>query len=240
MAEVGKNRSDKLNIDVVSDIVCPWCYVGKRHLDKAIDALPEMEFDIRWRPFQLNPQMPREGMDRQQYMEKKFGKGGPTKNFFKQLEDIGEDLDIKFDFQAIKFAPNTFDAHRLIHWASGSADGQSNSSNNAGCQSELVTMLFEVYFEQGGDLGSHEVLVEVAGSLGMNTQLVSELLSGDRDVDAIREQLSVAGKMGISGVPCFIIENKYAVMGAQKPEILIENFEKAYVEKLDELADASI
>ncbi len=240
MPEVEQNKSNKLNVDIVSDIVCPWCYVGKRHMDKAIDALPEIEFDIRWRPFQLNPQMPREGMDRQEYMEKKFGKGGPTENFYKRLEDIGESLDIKFDFQAIKFAPNTFDAHRLIHWASGSADGQGNSSINSGHQTELVTKLFEVYFKHGGDLGSHEVLVEAAGCLGMNTQLVSELLAGERDVDAIREQLSVAAKMGISGVPCFIIENKYAVMGAQKPEILVENFKKAHSEKLDNTSNASI
>ena len=138
------------------------------------------------------------------------------------------------------FAPNTFDAHRLIHWASGSTESQADKSNNVGRQTELVTKLFEIYFSQGGDLGSHEVLVEAAASLGMNTQLVSELLSGERDVDAIREQLSVAGKMGISGVPCFIIENKYAVMGAQTPEILIENFEKAHAEKLNDQSNVSL
>ena len=238
MSEPETSQSNKLNVDVVSDIVCPWCYVGMRHLEKAIDALPHLDFEIRWRPFQLNPQMPKEGMGREEYMAKKFGSGGPTDNFYSQLEAIGAQLNIDFQFQAIEFAPNTLDAHRLIHWAGGS-DANANGSKarkdtqpgKYGYQSGLVTKLFEIYFTRGGDLGEQKVLADAASSLGMNGELVTELLSGERDVDAIKEQVGVAGKMGISGVPCFIVENKYAVMGAQQPEVLVETFEKAQAEK---------
>ena len=219
----------KLNVDVVSDIVCPWCYVGKRQLDKAIELVPDVNLDIRWRPYQLNPQMPKEGMDRVEYMESKFGKGA-SEGFYRKLETVGEELDINFNFQSIKIAPNTLDAHRLIHWASYEKKGKSDKK--ATNQTDLVTRLFEVYFEQGGNLGDQDVLVDAAKSLGMDGQLVSDLLEGDRDVKAIEDQVAIAGKMGISGVPCFIIENKYAVMGAQSAEILAENFKEAYEEKL--------
>ncbi|MCF6320720.1 MAG: DsbA family oxidoreductase [Rhizobiaceae bacterium] len=220
------NNRNSLNVDVVSDIVCPWCYVGKKHLDTAIDSMPEIDFHVRWRPFQLNPQMPKEGMGREEYMEKKFGKGDPTRSFYKDLEVLGAQLGIKFDFPAIGFAPNTLDAHRLIHWASGG-----NDADSAKKQTALVTRLFEVYFEEGGDLRDSEVLIGAAHNIGMNDELVRELLAGDRDVDAIKEQVAIAGKMGISGVPCFIIENKHAVMGAQKPEALAEAFRTAIDEK---------
>ncbi len=217
----------KLNIDVVSDVVCPWCYVGKRHLDIAMAQLPHIDFDIRWRPFQLNPQMPKEGMPREEYMAKKFGEGGPTKQFYADLEKTGRKLGINFQFEKIQFAPNTLDAHRLIHWASG---GRDNSSSDA--QTKLTTRLFEVYFLEGGDVGSRETLVEVAKQLRMNAELVAQLLNSDRDIDAIREQVAVAAKMGITGVPCFIIENKFAVMGAQKPDALIEAFQNAADDKI--------
>lgn len=216
----------KINVDIVSDVVCPWCYVGKRHLDIAIGRMPDVDFDVRWRPFQLNPQMPKEGMGRVEYMAKKFGEGGPTKNFYDDLENVGKSLDIDFQFEKIEFAPNTLDAHRLIHWASGGDSGGEENSKS-GAQTTLATRLFEVYFEEGGDVGNRETLVDVAKSLGMNGDLVNELLGSERDVEAINEQVAVAGKMGITGVPCFIIENKFAVMGAQKPDALIEAFESA-------------
>ncbi len=226
---VQKNQitPNKLNVDVVSDIVCPWCYVGKRHLEIAIAAVPDIEIAVRWRPYQLNPQMPKQGMSREKYMAEKFGKGKSSEDVYKRLEDIGTGLDINFQFQAIEFAPNTLDAHRLIHWAGGSSDGDRANVGKFGHQTDLVTRLFEVYFVEGGDLGNHQTLIEAAQSLGMNGDLVAELLTSERDVDAIKEQVAMAAKLGISGVPCFIIENKYAVMGAQQPEMLVEAFEQA-------------
>ena len=211
----------KINIDVVSDVVCPWCYVGKKHLDLAMTQVNDVEFEVRWRPFQLNPKMPKEGMDRETYMAEKFGEGGPTNDFYKSLVDVGNELGIDFQFDKIQFAPNTLDAHRLIHWT---------SSADASEQTKLVTRLFEVYFEEGGDVGNRETLLQVAKDLGMNTALVGELLDEDRDVEAIKEQVAVAAKMGITGVPCFIINNKYAVMGAQKPEALVNAFNQALQE----------
>ena len=231
-----EKNSIMLNVDVVSDIVCPWCYVGKRQLDKAIELLPEVKLDIRWRPYQLNPKMPKQGMDRAEYMESKFGKGA-SEGFYKKLETVGEELDINFDFHSIKFAPNTLDAHRLIHWASYNKNNKTDKTTTN--QTDLVTRLFEAYFEQGGDLGDQDVLVDAAKSIGMDGQLVSDLLDGDRDVKAIEDQVAIAGTMGITGVPCFIIENKYAVMGAQSPEILADNFKKAYEEKLDDQNSAT-
>lgn len=220
------NNTAKLNVDIVSDVVCPWCYVGLRHLDEAMARLPNIEFDLRWRPFQLNPDMPKEGMDRAEYMAKKFGKGTPTENFYKDLENLGKTLDIDFAFEKIEFAPNTLDAHRLIHWASGGA------IDSPASQTTLVRRLFEAYFENGKNVGDPQLLSKIATELGMNHDLVTELLASDRDVEAIGEQLGVAANMGITGVPCFIVENKYAVMGAQKPEALVDAFEKAYAEKL--------
>lgn len=230
------NSPGKLKVDIVSDIVCPWCYVGMRHLEIAMEALPKIDFDLHWRPFQLNPQMPKEGMNREEYMANKFGAGQPTQDFYKQLEDIGSKLDIDFKFKDIGFAPNTLDAHRLIHWASGGREAnngadQSQTAGKYGHQTALVTKLFEIYFEQGGDLGNQQVLRDAGQSLGMNGQLIDELMASDRDVDSIKEQVASATKLGISGVPCFIIESKYAVMGAQKPEALIEAFEQASDEK---------
>jgi len=225
-----EKNTPRLEVDVVSDIVCPWCYIGKRQLDQAIAMLPNVDLDIRWRPYQLNPQMPRQGMDRGEYMETKFGKDA-VDGFYRKLETLGTELGINFKFNSIKFAPNTLDAHRLIHWAS--YDTTSNQPDKKTTnQTDLVTRLFEIYFEQGGDLGDHGVLVEAAKGLGMDGKLVADLLDGDRDVKAIEDQVAIAGKMGISGVPCFIIENKYALMGAQSPQILADNFNKAYEEKL--------
>jgi predicted DsbA family dithiol-disulfide isomerase len=222
----------RLEVDVVSDIVCPWCYVGKRQLDEAIAMLPDVSLDIRWRPYQLNPQMPKEGMDRAEYMETKFGKDA-VDGFYNKLETVGNELGINFQFKSIKFAPNTLDAHRLIHWASYETKNNQPGKKTSN-QTDLVTRLFEIYFEEGGDLGDHAVLVEAAKNLGMDDRVVADLLDGDRDVKAIEDQVAIAGKMGISGVPCFIIENKYALMGAQSPQVLADNFNKAYEEKLQD------
>ncbi len=220
------NSHPTLCIDVISDVVCPWCYVGKRHLDIAMSEMPEVNFDIRWRPFQLNPKMPKEGMDREEYMANKFGKGGPTKQFYNELQNTGKALNIDFQFDRIEKAPNTLDAHRLIFWASGGSDNKAPDN-----QTRLVLRLFDAYFVEGTDIGNPVSLVNIAVEMGMDGRLVAELLESDRDVDKIREQVAVAGKMGVTGVPCFIIENKYAVMGAQQPKALVQAFQTALDEK---------
>lgn len=203
----------KITIDVVSDVVCPWCFVGKKRLEQALELAPEVDAEVRWRPYQLDPAIPAQGKDRQVYMREKFGTGSKIDDIHKQLVELGEENDIVFDFEAITRAPNTLDAHRLIHWAAQAGPG---------LQDKLVGRLFSLYFEQGQDIGDHDVLVDAAASIGMEAPIVARLLQSDADKDAIREEIDTANRIGVRGVPCFIIDQKYAVMGAQSASALAD------------------
>lgn len=203
----------KITIDVVSDVVCPWCFLGRKRLENALAMLPEVEAEIRWRPFQLDPTLPPQGKDRQAYMREKFGNGSKIDDIHKQLTELGEENGIVFDFEAITRAPNTLDAHRLIHWAAQAAPDTQN---------KLVGTLFSLYFEQGQDIGDHEVLVDAAASVGMDAAVVARLLESDADKATIREEIDTANRIGVRGVPCFIIDQKYAVMGAQTADALAD------------------
>ena len=203
----------KITIDVVSDVVCPWCYVGRMQLKKALSFLPDIEVDIRWRPYQLDPTLPPQGKDRQTYLREKFGSDDRVDEIHRQLAQIGEGVGIDFDFEAITRSPNTFDAHRLVHWAA-------QASSDA--QDMVVGTLFSFYFEQGLDIGDHEVLVDASASAGMEAPIVARLLQSDADKDTIRADIDTANRIGVRGVPCFILDQKYAVMGAQPAEILAD------------------
>lgn len=203
----------KITIDVVSDVVCPWCFLGRKRLENALAMLPDVEAEIRWRPFQLDPTLPPQGKDRQAYMREKFGNGSKIDDIHKQLTELGEENGIVFDFEAITRAPNTLDAHRLIHWAAQAAPDTQN---------KLVGTLFSLYFEQGQDIGDHEVLVDAAASVGMDAAVVARLLESDADKATIREEIDTANRIGVRGVPCFIIDQKYAVMGAQNADVLAD------------------
>ncbi|NNU62322.1 DsbA family oxidoreductase [Ochrobactrum soli] len=203
----------KITIDVVSDVVCPWCFLGRKRLENALAMLPEVEAEIRWRPFQLDPTLPPQGKDRQAHMREKFGNGSKIDDIHKQLTELGEENGIVFDFEAITRAPNTLDAHRLIHWAAQAAPDTQN---------KLVGTLFSLYFEQGQDIGDHEVLVDAAASVGMDAAVVARLLQSDADKATIREEIDTANRIGVRGVPCFIIDQKYAVMGAQNADVLAD------------------
>lgn len=203
----------KITIDVVSDVVCPWCFLGRKRLENALAMLPDVEAEIRWRPFQLDPTLPPQGKDRQAYMREKFGNGSKIDDIHKQLTELGEENGIVFDFEAITRAPNTLNAHRLIHWAAQAAPDTQN---------KLVGTLFSLYFEQGQDIGDHEVLVDAAASVGMDAAVVARLLESDADKATIREEIDTANRIGVRGVPCFIIDQKYAVMGAQTADALAD------------------
>lgn len=203
----------KINIDVVSDVVCPWCFLGRKRLEAALTLLPDVETEIRWRPFQLDPTLPSQGKDRQTYMREKFGNSSKIDDVHRQLTELGEENDIVFDFESITRAPNTLDAHRLIHW--GSQAGPDT-------QDKLVGLLFSLYFEQAQDIGDHEVLVDAAASVGMDGAVVARLLQSDADKATIREEIDTASRIGVQGVPCFIIDQKYAVMGAQTASVLAD------------------
>jgi predicted DsbA family dithiol-disulfide isomerase len=207
----------EITIDVVSDAVCPWCFVGQKRLDKAVSSLPDIDVAVRWRPFQLDPTIPPEGKDRKEYMRAKFGDGGRLNQIHANLEEIGRAEGIAFDFDAITVSPNTLDAHRLIRWAATAGED---------VQGRVARRLFQLYFEEGKNIGEHEVLIEAARECGMDEAVVRTLLATDADRDAVREEIDTANRMGITGVPCFLIEGRYAVMGAQNSDALAEAIRK--------------
>ncbi len=205
----------KLNVDIVSDVMCPWCYVGQKRLERAMDQVPEVEVEINWRPFQLDPTLPPEGKDRKKYLSDKFGGDERAKTVYQAIKDAGVAEGIPFDFDAIKVAPNTLDAHRLIRWASSAGEG---------VQNRLARRLFQLYFEEGANIGDHRVLIDAARDVGMDSSIVESLLSTDSDREAVQIEIATAGQMGVTGVPCFLIEGKYAVMGAQDSDTLANAF----------------
>lgn len=197
-----------VKLDILSDPICPWCYIGKTHLDKALAEVPDHPFVIEWHPFQLNPDMPREGMDRREYLERKFGgKEGAVKAYAPVVEHA-EKAGLTINFEAMQRTPNTLDAHRLIHWA-----------GVEGKQTQVVDALFKAYFVDARDIGDHAVLADVAQEAGMEADVATRLLEGDSDVQAIRDRDAHSRKMGVSSVPTFIVANQHAVPGAQPPEL---------------------
>ncbi|MEI9421537.1 DsbA family protein [Mesorhizobium sp. Cs1299R1N1] len=202
-----------ITVDVVSDVVCPWCFIGQKRLDKAVAAAGDVEVHIRWRPFQLDPTIPPQGKDRRDYMLAKFGSDERIREIHARIEPLGEAEGISFAFDAIKVAPNTLDAHRLIRWAGAAGED---------VQNRLVRRLFQLNFEEGVNIGDHTVLVEAAREAGMDASVVETLLPSDADVEAVRTEITTASRMGITGVPCFLLEGKYAVMGAQDADTLAD------------------
>jgi len=197
-----------VKLDILSDPICPWCYIGKTHLDKALAEVPDHPFVIEWHPFQLNPDMPREGMDRREYLERKFGgKEGAVKAYAPVVEHAGN-AGLTINFEAMKRTPNTLDAHRLIHWA-----------GIEGKQTEVVDALFQAYFVDAKDIGDHAVLTEIAKGTGLDADATARLLDGDSDVETMRDRDAHSRKMGVNSVPTFIVANQYAVPGAQPPEL---------------------
>ncbi|WP_170395958.1 DsbA family oxidoreductase [Ruegeria arenilitoris] len=197
-----------VKLDIMSDPICPWCYIGKTHLDKALAAIPDHPFVIEWHPFQLNPDMPNEGMDRREYLERKFGGKDGAVRAYAPVVEHAQNARLSIDFEGMKRTPNTLDAHRLIHWAG--IEGKQDAAVNA---------LFDAYFVQGRDIGDHEVLADIADSIGMDAAVVSKLLKSDADREDIRTRDTHSRQMGVNSVPTFIVANQHAVPGAQPPEM---------------------
>ncbi|GGA11362.1 DsbA family oxidoreductase [Neptunicoccus cionae] len=195
-------------LDIISDPICPWCYIGKTKLDRALEKHPDHDLVIEWHPFQLNPTMPAEGMDRREYLEAKFGgKEGAIKTYG-AIAQAAEDAGIDIDFEGIKRTPSTLNAHRLLHWAA--VEGHQNA---------VVDRLFTAYFKEGQDISDVDLLVSIASDAGMDGEMVRRLLNGDQDAKEIQERDASARERGISGVPCFIIGKHYVVQGAQPTEL---------------------
>lgn len=206
------NQPSSITVDVVSDVVCPWCFIGQKRLDKAI-AASGVEVHVHWRPFQLDPTIPAEGKDRRDYMLEKFGSEERICEIHARIEPLGVAEGISFAFDAIKVAPNTLDAHRVIRWAGAAGED---------VQNRLVRKLFQLNFEEGKNLGDPSVLTEAAREAGMDAAIVETLLPTDADVEAVRGEIATASRMGVTGVPCFLLEGKYAVMGAQDADTLAD------------------
>lgn len=222
---------EAITIDVVSDVVCPWCYVGKKRLEKAIESVKdEFAVAVTFRPYQLNPELPTEGVDHKKHLAEKLGGAAAVDRAHEMLTGLGHEDGIDFDFAAVKISPNTLDAHRLMRWAM--IEGHE-------IQARVAVALFKAYFEEGRNVGERAVLLDIAEAAGMDRAVVCALFSAGADVDAVKEEIGMARDMGVTGVPCFIIDNKYAVMGAQSPDVLINAFREIAALKAQEREGAT-
>lgn len=202
-----------LTIDVISDVICPWCWIGKRRLEKALDGRPAT---VRWHPFQLNPDMPREGIERKAYRIRKFGNWVRSQELDAQVAAAGCGEGLAFNFDRQTRTPNTLDAHRVI-WLAG----------ERGVQDAMAEALFQAYFTDGRDLCDRNTLAEVAAGGGLHRSEVDELLAGDKGLNVVRAGEEHARRLGVSGVPFFVVNGKVALSGAQPPELFRQAFDQA-------------
>lgn len=205
-----------LTIDVVSDVVCPWCYVGKKRLQLALSERNDIIPEIRWRPFFLDPTVPRSGKPRIDYITGKFGSLERIKPAHERLTGLGKAVGIDFHFTDIKVQPNTLDAHRVIGWASAEGKGDA-----------LVESIFADFFVNGANLAERSVLAEAAARVGMNRETIAAELASDKDEELVTRQAQAASASGIGGVPFFVFGGKVAVSGAQESEVLSSAIDQA-------------
>jgi predicted DsbA family dithiol-disulfide isomerase len=197
-------------LDIFSDPVCPWCFIGKRRLQKALDRMPEeARPQVRWRAFMLNPDMPLDGMERNAYLARKFGSSQRAMELYATIAQAGLEEGIAFAFGDIARTPSTMNAHRLILWA-----------EESGRQGEIVEEMFLRYFTGGIDIGDLDALVAIAADCGLDSDAARRFLASGEDADAVLAEHNLAQRIGINGVPCFILDGRYAVSGAQSPEVL--------------------
>ena len=213
-------QSPALTIDVVSDVVCPWCYIGKRRLEKAIALAPETPVQVRWHPYFLNPWVPREGISREQYLTTKFGSVDRYKEIAQRVATAATDEGLSYALDKIARQPNTLDCHRLILWA-----------GDTGNSARMKQRLMDLYFAEGADLSDRDVLVQAAIDCGLDGETVRHLLAGDTDVALVEQAAHQAKEAGIDGVPCFIFGGAFAVSGAQAPEYLADAIKRAAAQR---------
>jgi predicted DsbA family dithiol-disulfide isomerase len=205
-----------VRIDVVSDVVCPWCFIGKRRLEKAIALSPDIPVEVHWRPYFLNDWIPREGMAREQYLTTKFGSPERYNGIAQRVTQAAAAEGLTYAIDKISRQPNTLDAHRLIRWAEG-----------IGKAAEMKQRLMDLYFTEGADLTNHAVLVQAAADVGLDAEDVRAALESDQDVAQVERDAQSAKDAGIEGVPMFIFGGKFAVSGAQAPEYLADAIARA-------------
>ena len=195
-------------LDIFSDPICPWCYIGKARLETALEQRADHPFVVEWHPYMLNPAMPSEGMDRREYLQAKFGNPDQVVKAYLPVQQAAEASGLAMDLSRIERTPSTLDAHRLIHWA-----------GLEGCQNAVVSALFRAYFVEGRDIGQALVLRQIAEGAGMDGAVVARLLEGESDSDDIRARDAEIRERGLQGVPGFLLGRKYLLSGAQPPEV---------------------
>lgn len=206
-----------IRLEILSDPICPWCYIGKAGLDRALESRPDHPFAVSWHPYMLNPTMPPEGMDRREYLQAKFGPPEQVVKVYLPVQQAAEKLSLPMDLGAIQRTPSTLNAHRLIHWA-----------GLEGRQTPVVAALFRAHFAEGRDIGDADTLADLAAGAGMDRTQVARLLASDADADDIRQADATARAHGVKGVPTFVIGGEYVVTGAQPAEF--------WTQVIDELA----
>ncbi len=202
-------------LDIFSDPICPWCYIGKAYLDRALEAHPEHTFEIEWHPFQLNPDMPAGGVNRAEYLETKFGGRANAAKVYARIEEAAAEAGLEIDFAAMKVTPNTVDAHRTIHWA-----------GLEGRQSAMKSRLMKAYFREGLDIGDPSTLADLAAEAGMDRTVTARLLATDADRDDIIARDRDARQKGVNAVPTFLIAQQYVVSGAQPTQLWAQVIEE--------------
>jgi len=198
-----------VTIDIVSDVVCPWCYIGKHRIEEALKEVTDLPVELHWRPFFLNPWVPPEGISREDYLTTKFGSVEAYKSIAGRVVAAAEQEGLSYRPELVARQPNTIDCHRLIHWAEA-----------IGKAAEMKQRLMELYFRDGGDLTDVNVLVQAAADCGLDAEDVRRRLATDEDVALISARAQEAADKGISGVPTYVFAQKYAVSGAQDPQML--------------------
>ncbi len=208
-------NNQPVRIDVVSDVVCPWCFIGKHRLEAALKLKPGIAVEVHWRPYFLNDWIPREGIARDEYLTTKFGSPERYKGIAQRVGAAAAEEGLVYASDKMKRQPNTLDCHRLIRWAEG-----------IGKSAEMKQRLMDLYFTEGADLTNRAVLVQAAADVGLDPEDIGAALASDQDVALIEQEAQSAKEAGIEGVPCFIFGGKFAVSGAQSPEYLAEAIER--------------
>lgn len=215
-----------MKIDIIVDTICPWCYVGKKRFERALSIRPQLDLQIGWRAFQLNPRMPAEGMDRRDYVSEKFGGMDRARAVHGSLAQAGAEEGIDFNFSSIERTPNTIHSHRLVRHAA-----------EHGLQTPIISAVFDAYFLDGKDIGEPDILADVAASAGLDREQTLAFLQSGLDTETIVAEDELARRLGVNGVPCFIVNRKYAVSGAQSAEVLVQVFDLASQDDIEALPE---
>lgn len=209
-----------MQIDIFFDLVCPWCFIGKHRMDRALAERPSLPVDLNWQPFQLNPGMPPGGMDRRDYLSAKFGGSGRAAQIYAMVAETAERDGLTLELDAIRRTPNTLDAHRLVRFA----------TRHGRDPAQVAEAIFQAYFQQGRDIGDRNTLADIGGEIGLDRDSVADHLASRTDINHVRSADAAARRMGIQAVPCFVFDRRYALSGAQEPDSFIPMFDLAGAE----------